>query len=65
LAAVVSFLLQMVVVYAPFCQVIFKTESLTAFDWLLVVALSSLPLWAMEIIKAIKKRPTGLTMLLS
>jgi len=57
LAAVVSFLLQMVVVYAPFCQVIFKTESLTAFDWLLVVALSSLPLWAMELIKAIKNRP--------
>lgn len=56
-AAVVSFLLQMAVVYTPFCQVVFKTESLTAFDWLLVVALSSLPLWAMEIIKAVKKRP--------
>jgi hypothetical protein len=46
----------MAVVYAPFCQVVFKTESLTAFDWLLVVALSSLPLWAMELIKAISKK---------
>jgi hypothetical protein len=28
-----------------------------AFDWLLVVALSSLPLWVMELVKAINKRP--------
>jgi Ca2+-transporting ATPase len=56
LAAGVSFLLQMMVIYAPFCQKVFKTESLSMFDWLLVVALSSMPLWAMELIKAINKK---------
>ena len=56
LAAAVSFLLQMMIVYAPFCQTVFKTESLYFVDWVMVVALSSLPLWAMEIIKAINKK---------
>jgi len=56
LAAVVSFLLQMAVVYVPFFQVIFKTESLRVIDWIMVVALSSLPLWAMELIKVINKK---------
>ncbi len=56
LAAVMSFLLQMIVVYAPFCQVVFKTESLRLVDWLMVVALSSLPLWAMEMVKAVNKK---------
>jgi len=51
----VSFLLQMVVVYVPFLQKIFKTESLGLFDWVLVVAISSLPLWAMEAVKRIKR----------
>ena len=58
-AAGVSFLLQMVVVYVPFLQSIFKTEPLSLFDWLLVVGISSLPLWAMELLKAVNKR-TGL-----
>jgi Ca2+-transporting ATPase len=56
IAAAVSFLLQMVVVYVPFCQLIFKTEPLMLFDWLMVIAISSLPLWAMEIIKAVNKK---------
>lgn len=56
LAAVVSFLLQMAVVYVPFCQTVFKTESLSFVDWVMVVALSSLPLWAMELIKAVNKK---------
>jgi Ca2+-transporting ATPase len=56
LAAVVSFLLQMAVVYVPFFQTVFKTESLRFVDWLMVVAFSSLPLWAMELIKVINKK---------
>ncbi|MGA1980061.1 MAG: calcium-transporting P-type ATPase, PMR1-type [Sedimentisphaerales bacterium] len=56
LAAVASFLLQMAVVYVPFFQTVFKTESLRFIDWVMVVALSSLPLWAMELIKIINKK---------
>jgi Ca2+-transporting ATPase len=48
LAVFVSFILQMAVVYAPFLQKIFKTEPLGLFDWVFVIGISSLPLWAME-----------------
>ncbi|MDD4955881.1 MAG: cation-translocating P-type ATPase, partial [Candidatus Omnitrophica bacterium] len=56
LANFVSFFLQMAVVYIPFCQKIFKTEALGVFDWVLVVAISSFPLWAMELVKIINKK---------
>jgi Ca2+-transporting ATPase len=56
MANTVSFLLQVAVVYLPFGQKIFKTENLTLFDWGLVIAISSFPLWAMEIVKLINKR---------
>jgi Ca2+-transporting ATPase len=59
LAGGVSFLLQMMVVYVPFFQGIFKTTPLGIFDWLLVIVISSLPLWAMELLKAVNRR-TGL-----
>ncbi|MGB9764578.1 MAG: calcium-translocating P-type ATPase, SERCA-type [Candidatus Saccharicenans sp.] len=52
----ISLVLQLSVVYIPFLQKIFKTENLTAFDWLLVFCLSSLPLWAMELIKRLNRR---------
>jgi Ca2+-transporting ATPase len=52
----VSFLLQMVVVYIPSLQRIFKTESLGVFDWVLVIAISSFPLWAMEVVKMISRK---------
>ncbi|MFH1093981.1 MAG: calcium-transporting P-type ATPase, PMR1-type [Candidatus Omnitrophota bacterium] len=55
-AAFVSFLLQVAVVYLPFARKIFKTEMLGAFDWFLVLAISSFPLWAMEIYKIIFRR---------
>ena len=57
LAAAVSFFLQMVVIYVPFLQVIFKTEPLGAIDWLLVIGISSFPLWAMEVVKLVRKTP--------
>jgi len=55
LATFVSFLLQMMVVYAPFLQKVFKTEPLGLFDWCLVLGVSSFPLWAMEAWKWKKK----------
>jgi Ca2+-transporting ATPase len=56
LAAAVSFLLQMVVVYVPPLQVIFKTRPLGGFDWLMVIGISSFPLWAMEAVKLANRR---------
>jgi len=56
LATLISFSLQMLVVYQPFLQTIFKTEPLGSFDWCLVIFISSFPLWAMEIVKLIKNR---------
>ncbi len=55
LACLVSFILQMAVVYIPFLQRVFKTESLGFFDWCLVVVISSFPLWAMETWKIWRK----------
>jgi P-type Ca2+ transporter type 2C len=50
-ATLISFVLQISVVYIPALQVIFKTQSLSGFDWILVLVISSFPLLAMEIVK--------------
>lgn len=55
LATSISFVLLMVVVYVPFLQTIFKTEPLGLFDWILVLAISSLPLWSVEAWKLLKR----------
>jgi Ca2+-transporting ATPase len=55
-ATLFSFTLQMAAVYLPFSRRIFKTEPLSIFDWLLVIAISSFPLWAMEIVKALRRK---------
>jgi P-type Ca2+ transporter type 2C len=52
-AALISFALQMGAVYLPGVQKVFKAEPLGVFDWVLVIALSSLPLWAMELVKLV------------
>jgi P-type Ca2+ transporter type 2C len=54
-AVLISFGLQMLAVYQPFLQTIFKTEPLGIFDWALVIFISSFPLWAMETVKLVKK----------
>jgi len=41
----------MAVVYVPFLQRVFKTEALGLFDWVMVILISSFPLWAMETVK--------------
>ena len=56
LANLVSFLLQMAVVYVVFLQKIFKTLPLSLLDWVLVIVISSFPLWAMEAVKAANKK---------
>jgi Ca2+-transporting ATPase len=58
-AALISFILQMLVVYIPFLQTIFKTEALRLFDWVLVLVISSLPLWAMELVKILRSIAAG------
>lgn len=55
LAALFSFSLQMAVIYIPFLQDVFKTVPLGLNDWLLVLAISSFPLWAMELVKLLRK----------
>ena len=54
-AILISFILQMAVVYVPFLQSIFKTQSLGWFDWIMVLTISSFPLWAMELVKLINR----------
>jgi Ca2+-transporting ATPase len=54
-ATLISFALQISVVYIPALQVIFKTQSLTGIDWILVLVISSFPLLAMEIVKLIAR----------
>ena len=55
-AVLVSLVLQLSAVYVPALQAIFKTQNLGLVDWLLVLVLSSLPLWGMELIKWLNKK---------
>jgi Ca2+-transporting ATPase len=52
-AAAASFFLQVIVINVPFLRTIFKVEQLSVLDWALVLAISSFPLWAMEVVKAV------------
>jgi len=55
-AAAASFFLQVVVINVPFLRTIFKVEQLGVLDWALVLAISSFPLWAMEVLKAVNRK---------
>ena len=55
-AVFLTFGLQMMVVYVPFLQTIFKTTGLAAADLLISLALSSVALWAMELEKWMIRR---------
>jgi Ca2+-transporting ATPase len=63
LATGFSFLLQMSVVYLPFAQRVFKTQSLGLTDWAMVILISSFPLWAMEIFKLVARKTGRLDLL--
>ena len=56
LAVAISAALQFIAVSVPCLEVIFKTVTLSLNDWLLVIAVSSLPLWLMEIVKIFLRR---------
>jgi len=56
LASGMSFLLQLAIIYTPFLQTIFKTESLSLLDLGAILVFSTLPFWAMETIKAVNRK---------
>jgi len=56
LANSASFLLQLSIIYVPFLQPVFKTQALGLGDLAVIVLFSSLPFWAMEIVKAVNKK---------
>jgi Ca2+-transporting ATPase len=56
LANSASFLLQLAIIYVPFLQPIFKTQALGLGDLAVIVVFSTLPFWAMEIVKAVNKK---------
>ena len=56
LAGAASLGLQLAVIFIPFTQKIFKVEALGLFDLGVLMAISSFPLWAMEILKKLDKR---------
>ena len=55
-ALVLTVALQMMIIYTPFFNTVFKTQPLTSFEVLLTLAVSSIVFWAVEIEKWIKKR---------
>ena len=56
LATVSSFVLQMAVIYLPFFQGVFKTETLSLLDLGVILIFSSLPFWGMEVVKAFNRK---------
>ena len=44
MAVIISFLLQVTIIYVPFFQVIFKTVPLSLYDWARIIGLTSLGL---------------------
>jgi Ca2+-transporting ATPase len=51
-----SVALQMAVVYVPFLQVAFETTPLSPTDWLVCLAVSSMVLWPIEVLKLVARR---------
>lgn len=56
LATGISFILQMIVVYMPFAQKVFKTETLGIAELASVILIASFPFWVTELIKLINKK---------
>ncbi|MFA5393640.1 MAG: cation-translocating P-type ATPase [Candidatus Ratteibacteria bacterium] len=59
IACAISFLLQVVAVYTPFVNRIFRTQPLGFADIVLVLLLSSFPLWAVELVKLSHRKSTS------
>jgi Ca2+-transporting ATPase len=56
LANAASLALQFAIIYIPFTQRVFKVEALGALDIAVLVAISALPLAAMELAKAVHRK---------
>ena len=54
-AVLLTFVLQLAVIYIPFLQKLFNTEALSINELLLCIGLSSILFWAVEIEKWIKR----------
>jgi Ca2+-transporting ATPase len=54
-AVTFSFLVQVAVVYVPFLQTAFKTEPLSLRDWVVILLVSSIPLWVVEGVKTMRR----------
>jgi Ca2+-transporting ATPase len=50
IAVAASFLLQVMVIYIPFLQGIFKTTAISGFDWILIVLVASIILISEKIV---------------
>jgi len=59
LAVGVSLVLQIIITELPFSHAVFKTTDLGWQDWGLIILLSSFPLWAMEVVKLIRRMTAG------
>jgi P-type Ca2+ transporter type 2C len=55
-AVLLTFVLQMAVIYIPYLQNIFRTQALTLTELLICIGLSSIVFWAVEIEKGIKRQ---------
>jgi Ca2+-transporting ATPase len=56
IACLGSFALQVLIIFLPFTQRIFKVEALGFMDMLVLMVVSSAPLWAMELVKLANKK---------
>jgi Ca2+-transporting ATPase len=54
-ALIISVLLQLMIIYTPFFNAIFRTEPLTIYELAVTLAVSSIVFWAVEIEKWIKR----------
>ncbi|MCM8789085.1 MAG: calcium-translocating P-type ATPase, SERCA-type [Candidatus Omnitrophica bacterium] len=55
-AVAFSFLLQVLVIYPPAAQKVFRTTAIENLDLLIVILISTMPLWIMEILKFIMRK---------
>jgi Ca2+-transporting ATPase len=56
LASMGSLVLQILILYIPFTQRVFRVEALSLLDMVVLLVISSLPLWAMELGKLVNKK---------
>lgn len=59
LALVITMSLQMMVIYMPFFNAVFRTQPLSAHELLITLAASSIVFWAVEIEKLVRRKRTG------